>query len=123
MIAITLLLSGSLVLTSVMAQEQEKIMIFVHCFDCPSNYEYLIKVFEPTDNPNSNPKLIGEKKFTSEDLSSDGWTGNDKIYLDKKFIGKKLGFELISLTSGLSSSKSVYIVDEVQGIEFYPPVG
>ena len=38
-------------------------------------------------------------------------------------IGKKLGFELISLTSGLSSSKSVYIVDEVQGIEFYPPVG
>jgi hypothetical protein len=36
-------------------------------------------------------------------------------------MGKKLDFELISLTSGLSNSQSVYIVRDVQGIEFYPP--
>lgn len=98
---------------------QEKIMIFVHCFDCPSD-EYLLKVFEPIDNPNFNPKLIGEKKFTSEDLIN--ITDSDEIYLDNKFTGKKLDFELISLTSGLSSSKSVYIVDEVQGIDRNPVI-
>ena len=93
-------------------------MISVSCFDCPSD-EYLLKVFEPT--PTDNSKLIGEKKFTREDLLSYNITGNDTIYLDKKFMGKKLDFELISLTSGLSNSQSVYIVRDVQGIEFYPP--
>ena len=91
-------------------------MISVNCFDCPANYEYLLKVFEPADKP----KLIGEKKLTSKDLSVE-MTGNDKVYLDKKFIGKKLDFELISLTSGLSSSQSVYIVREVHDIDLSPP--
>jgi hypothetical protein len=102
-----------------LAQEkgQEKIMIDVHCLDCPNGYEYLIKVFEPM--PTDNPKLVGEKKFTSKDLTE--ITANDSIYLDKKFMGKKLVFDLINLTSGLSSSKTVYIVDEVQGIEVYSP--
>jgi hypothetical protein len=115
MVAIALL--ASLVLTLIpQALAQEKIMISVRCFDCPSD-EYLLKVFEPADNP----KLIGEKKFTREDLSHN-ITGNDTIYLDKKFTGKKLDFELISLTSGLSNSQSVYIVRDVQGIELYPPL-
>lgn len=92
-------------------------MIFVHCFDCPSDSEYLLKVFEPADSP----KLIGEKKFISKDLGQ--ITFNNEIYLDKKFTGKKLDFELVSLTSGLSSSKSVYVVGEAQEINFDPPVG
>lgn len=48
-------------------------------------------------------------------------TGNDEVYLDKKFTGKKLDFELIGLASGLSSSKSVYIVGEAQDIDLSPP--
>jgi hypothetical protein len=121
-IMVIIALLAILILTLIpQALALEKIMIFINCLNCPANYEYLLKVFEPTDNPNSNPKLIGEKKFTSEDLIN--ITDSDEIYLDKKFTGKKLDFELISLTSGLSSAQSVYIVDEVQGIDFYPPGG
>ena len=53
-------LSAILTLTLIpQAIAQEKLMIFVHCFDCPSDSEYLLKVFELANNP----KLIGEKKF------------------------------------------------------------
>ena len=65
-IIVTMTLFASLTLTLIpQAIAQEKIMISVNCFDCPANYEYLLKVFEPADNP----KLIGEKKLTSRDLS------------------------------------------------------
>lgn len=118
-VIVTMALFASLIL-SLMPQvvAQEKIMISINCFDCPSDYEYLLKVFEPSAT--DNPKLIGEKKVTSKDLSVE-ITGNDKVYLDKKFTGKELDFELISLTSGLSNSQSVYIVEGVHDIDLSPP--
>lgn len=113
-------LFASLTLTLIpQAIAQEKLTVFIHCYDCPSESEYLLKVFEPTTA--DSPKLIGEKKFISKDLGQISF--NNEIYLDKKFTGKKLDFELISLTSGLSSSKSVYVLGQPQEIYFNPPVG
>ena len=67
-VIVTMALFASLILSLLpQAIAQEKIMISINCFDCPSDYEYLLKVFEPSAT--DNPKLIGEKKLTSKDLS------------------------------------------------------
>ena len=90
--------------------QDEKISLTIEC-TCMGE-KYLLKVSDPADGY----KLLGEKKFTGEELTS--WSD---IYLDKKFMGKELYFELISMSSGETSSKYAYIMEEGQIMGFYPP--
>jgi hypothetical protein len=101
--------------------QEEKIALILECGSGWCGFEeterdtwyYLIRVLNPEDGYT----LIGEKKFNGNQLS----TQESTIYLDKKWMGKELQFEVIDLSSGMSSLDFVYIVENGQTIDLIEP--
>ena len=107
-IAIVVLATTIFFIPQITAQ-QEKIGLYVVCM-CLDD-KYLVKVFDPEDGY----KLLGEKWTTGNELIV-----GEKIYLDKKFMGKQLQFELID-SSGESIPKFEYVMEEGQFVGFDSP--
>ena len=102
--------------------QNDKVPITLWCYSywCHNGdtSTYLVKVNDPTDNY----KLIGEKKFTGQQLhNSTTLEGEATVYLDKKWVGKQVEFETIDLSSGQYSLEYVYVTEEGQIVHLPEP--